>query len=95
MARLGSLGLEIRIWTMPVEIEDPIPFEADHTHASYDPDHASRCWHIFGKAARVMEAFRGRFLGKASPVHFFWGGFDLVVTRFSGRRAPFSIPAPQ
>jgi hypothetical protein len=94
MARLRFLGLETRIWTTPVEIADPIPFEADHTHAAYDPEHANRCWRMLGQAARVMEAFRGRFLGKASPVHFFWGGFDLAVTRFSGRRAPLHPGVP-
>jgi hypothetical protein len=94
MSRLRSLGLETRIWTMPVEVEGPIPFEADRTHASYDPDYAARCWRILVQANRVLEAFRTRFLGKTSPVHFFWGGFDLAVTRFSGRRAPLHPGVP-
>ena len=94
MARLRSLGLETRIWTMPMEVADPVPFEADHIHAAYDPEYANRCWRMLGQAARVMQAFRGRFLGKASPMHFFWGGFDLAVTRFSGRRAPLHGSVP-
>lgn len=88
MARLRSMGLEVRIRTVPEEVEDAIPFEADRAHAAYDPDHANRCWRILVQADRVMTAFRARFIGKVSPVHLFWGGFDLAVTRFSGRRAP-------
>ena len=85
MGRLRELGLETRIWTMPVEIPDAIPFEQDRDHASYDPEYAHRFWRILVHADRVCTRFRSRFLGKVSPVHFFWGSFDLAVTRFSGR----------
>jgi hypothetical protein len=88
MGRLRSLGLEIRIWTMPVEIANPVPFEADREHGAYDPDFAHRFWRILVQVDRVFTAFRARFVGKVSPVHFFWGSFDLAVTRFSGRPAP-------
>ncbi len=88
MERLKALGLDIRIWTTPVEIPDPIPFETDRVHGAYDPDYAHRFWRVLVQADRVFTAFRARFIGKASPVHFFWGSFDLAVTRFSGRRAP-------
>jgi hypothetical protein len=88
MAALDRLGVRPAIWTTPCEIENPIPFEADEVHKSYDPDAARRFWRVLVQADRVMKAFRGRFIGKASPVHFFWGSFDLAVTRFSGRRAP-------
>jgi hypothetical protein len=88
MALLGSLGLEVRIWPVPVEVESSIRFTDDRTHASYDPESATRLWRLMAQADQVLKRFRGRFLGKASPVHFFWGGFDLAATRFSGRRAP-------
>jgi hypothetical protein len=88
MDALARLGVRPRIWTRPCEIENPIPFEKDEVHASYDADAAHRFWRVLVQAERVMQQFRGRFLGKASPVHFFWGSFDLAVTRFSGRRAP-------
>lgn len=88
MGRLHSLGLDIRIWTTPVEIANPIPFEADREHGAYDPDFAHRFWRILVQTDRVFTAFRARFVGKVSPVHFFWGSFDLAVTRFSGRPAP-------
>jgi uncharacterized protein DUF5996 len=88
MARLRALGLETRIWTMPVEIADPIPFEADTTHSAYDSASVERFWRVLLAANGVFTAFRGGFLGKVSPVHFFWGSFDLAVTRFSGRLAP-------
>jgi len=88
MRRLGTLGLPMRIWTTPVEIADPIPFEQDHVHAAYDPEMVNRFWRALAQVDQVMKEFRSRFLGKASPVHFFWGSFDLAVTRFSGRRAP-------
>jgi hypothetical protein len=71
-----------------VEIPDPIPFDQDRVHASYDPEYARRFWQILTSVDRVFQEFRSRFLGKSSPVHFFWGSFDLAVTRFSGRRAP-------
>ena len=88
MGRLGALDLETRIWTMPVEIPDAVPFDQDHAHASYDADYAQRFWRALVHADRVCTKFRARFLGKVSPVHFFWGSFDLAVTRFSGRTAP-------
>jgi hypothetical protein len=88
MGRLRALDIEVRIWTMPVEIPDPIPFEQDRVHAVYDPAQVNRFWHILAEIDQIFAAFRGRFLGKVSPVHFFWGSFDLAVTRFSGRRAP-------
>jgi hypothetical protein len=85
---LHELGVDVQIWTMPVEVPDPIRFELDNTHGSYDREYAHRFWQILVRVAPVMQAFRGEFLGKCSPVHFFWGGFDLAVTRFSGRPAP-------
>jgi hypothetical protein len=88
MGRLRSAGLETRIWTMPVEIPDAIPFEQDRTHASYDPEYVNRLWRVLFQADRLMKRFRAPFLGKVSPVHFFWGSFDMAVARFSGRRAP-------
>ena len=94
MRRMRSLGLEVRIWTMPCEIEHPIRFEEDHRHAAYDAEFVSRFWRVLVQADRVLTAFRARFLGKVSPVHFFWGSFDLAVTRFSGRRAPTHPGAP-
>jgi hypothetical protein len=88
MARLRKLGVTVRIWTMPNEIADAVPFERDRRHAQYDPDYAGRFWRVLLRSHCLMTAFRGRFLGKASPVHFFWGSFDLAVSRFSGRKAP-------
>ncbi len=88
MDMLRDLGLEVQIWKMPVEIPDPIPFDQDEVHKSYDPEYARRCWEVLRASYKVMEEFRGRFIGKSSPVHFFWGSFDLAVTRFSGRPAP-------
>jgi hypothetical protein len=85
---LASLGLTVPIWPVPVEIENAIPFDQDTTHASYDAGAAQRFWRQLVQADRVMNAFRARFAGKVSPVHFFWGAMDLAVTRFSGRRAP-------
>jgi hypothetical protein len=85
---LHELGVDAQIWTMPVEVPDPIRFELDNTHGSYDREYAHRFWQILVRVAPVMQAFRGEFLGKCSPVHFFWGSFDLAVTRFSGRVAP-------
>jgi hypothetical protein len=83
-----SSGIEIKIWRMPVEIADPIPFDEDHVHAAYDAEAAERFWRILLSVQRVFEEFRSSFLGKCSPIHFFWGSFDLAVTRFSGRPAP-------
>jgi hypothetical protein len=88
MAQLAALDISVKIWTMPVEIPDAIPFEQDRSHAAYDPDAVNRFWRILVQCDRVFREFRSRFLGKVSPVHFFWGSFDLAVTRFSGRRAP-------
>jgi Family of unknown function (DUF5996) len=88
MAALRALDVEVRIWTMPVEVQDPIPFDKDEQHHSYVPEHAQRFWRVLKQAERVLQQFRCGFLGKCSPVHFFWGSFDLAVTRFSGRRAP-------
>ncbi|MEO8114887.1 MAG: DUF5996 family protein [Phenylobacterium sp.] len=88
MGALAKLGIEPRIWTIPCEVENPIPFEQDVVHRAYDADAAQRFWRVLVQADRVMKLFRARFIGKASPVHFFWGSFDLAATRFSGRRAP-------
>jgi hypothetical protein len=88
MARLHELGLDVRIRTRPCETGGTLPFEQDHEHAAYDADAAHRFWRILLQADRVLKEFRAPFLGKCSPVHFFWGSFDLAVTRFSGRVAP-------
>jgi hypothetical protein len=88
MAALHRLDIDVHIWTVPSEIEHAIPFDQDRTHAQYDPVYVQRFWLALVQVHRVMTEFRARFLGKASPVHFFWGSFDLVVTRFSGRTAP-------
>jgi len=88
MQKLRQLGIEVKIWPVPVEVEDPIPFEQDRKNASYDTEYAQRFWRILLQADKVFEEFRSRFIGKCSPVHFYWGSFDLAVTRFSGRRAP-------
>ena len=88
MAALRSLGIEVKIWRMPVEIPNPIAFDQDVQHASYDPEYASRFWRILVLVDTIFQEFRSGFIGKNSPVHFFWGSFDLAVTRFSGKRAP-------
>ena len=88
MAELAELGIHVKIDEMPNELPDPIRFSQDNRHASYDPDAVRRFFQILLNADRVFKQFRTGFLGKASPVHFFWGSFDLAVTRFSGRRAP-------
>lgn len=88
MHALKRLGAEVTIWTMPVEVADPIRFEEDTTHRSYDPVCAGACWRALDSMRPVFEEFRARFVGKCSPLHFFWGSFDLALTRFSGRRAP-------
>ena len=88
MAELAQLGIHVTIDEMPNELPEPIRFSQDTTHASYDPDAVQRFFQILVNAERVFKQFRTGFLGKASPVHFFWGSFDLAVTRFSGRRAP-------
>jgi len=88
MGALGRLGVAVRIWPMPVEVSDPIRFDADSVHRSYDPAWANAFWRALVAMKPVFERSRGGFLGKCSPVHFFWGSFDLAVTRFSGKRAP-------
>lgn len=88
MSALHSLGIDVHIWPMPVEIPNPIRFDRDTEHASYDPEYAQRFWRILTLVDPVFQEFRGRFIGKHSPIHFFWGSFDLASTRFSGRRAP-------
>ena len=88
MATLHTLGIDVKIWTTPVEVMERIPFEEDDLHASYDAEYASRCWRIMAQTDRILKRFRSSFIGKCSPVHFFWGAFDMAVTRFSGRRAP-------
>jgi hypothetical protein len=88
LAALERLEVEVHLWPVPVEVESPIRFTDDHQHASYDPEYANRFWRILIQADDVFRRFRATFLGKCSPVHFFWGSFDLAVTRFSGRRAP-------
>ncbi len=88
MSTLEKLGLSVRINTMPNELPNPIRFDADDVHSSYDPEYATRYWRILVQTERVFEKFRARFLGKSSPVHYFWGSADLAVTRFSGREAP-------
>ena len=88
MEMLRSNGIDVHIWRMPVEIPDPIPFDQDRVHASYDPAAAQKFWKILLSVQAVFEQFRSEFVGKCSPIHFFWGSFDLAVTRFSGRTAP-------
>ena len=87
-AKLAELNLRVKIHTTPNEVTTPIPFEKDNEHASYDAEYANRFWRAMMQADRVFKQFRARFIGKCSPVHFFWGSFDLAVTRFSGRRTP-------
>lgn len=88
MALLAEVGMPVRISTRPNEVADPIPFPEDRVHNSYDADAAHRFWRALVQADRVFKLLRSGFLGKVSPVHFFWGSFDLAVTRFSGRAAP-------
>lgn len=88
MALLDDLHLPVHIWTMPVEIADPIRFTEDRRHCAYEQEHVNRFWRILVQVDRVFRACRASFIGKCSPVHFFWGSFDLAVTRFSGRQAP-------
>ncbi len=88
MERLRRLDIDVRIWTMPGEIDNAIPFDQDQSHAHYDSEYVSRFRRVLVQSTRVMNEFRARFIGKVSPVHFFWGSFDLAVTRFSGRTAP-------
>jgi len=88
LGTLAGLGVDARIWPVPVEIANPIRFHRDTQHAFYDREYARRFWRILISADTILKEFRARFIGKASPVHFFWGSFDLAATRFSGRRAP-------
>jgi len=88
METVRRLGVEVRIWPMPVEVPSPVRFDADAAHASYDRASAEAFWHLLLAIKPVFDDFRGTFIGKCSPVHFFWGSCDLAVTRFSGRRAP-------
>jgi len=88
MEMLGSAGINVKIWRMPVEIANPIAFDQDRVHGSYDAGAVERLWRILLSVDAVFGEFRSKFIGKCSPVHFFWGSFDLAVTRFSGRRAP-------
>jgi hypothetical protein len=93
MRVLAELGVEVRINELPNEVPDAIRFSEDHVHASYDRYYTGRFWRILVQSARVMSRFRTGFIGKCSPVHFFWGSFDLAVTRFSGRKAPPFTPS--
>jgi len=85
---LHSLGIHVNVWAMPVEVPNPVRFDLDRNHSSYDSEYAHRFWRVLASVNPVLQEFRAGFLGKSSPVHFFWGSFDLCVTRFSGRRAP-------
>ncbi|MEV4515532.1 DUF5996 family protein [Dactylosporangium sp. NPDC049525] len=87
MAALGDLGLFVPIWPQPVEVPDPIPFDLDDRHATYDGAQAERYWHVLCQVEAILDEFRARFTGKASPVQFYWGSFDLATTRYSGRPA--------
>ena len=88
MKMMREAGIDAKIWRMPVEIPNPIPFDEDHAHAAYDREAVERFWRILLSVQTIFHQFRSGFIGKCSPVHFFWGSFDLAVTRFSGRRAP-------
>jgi Family of unknown function (DUF5996) len=88
MAALRALGIEVTINTLPCEVQNPIRFEQDEVHASYDPVYAQCFWRILIETEAVMRHYRSRFIGKSSPIHFFWGSFDLALSFFSGRRAP-------
>ncbi len=85
---LAELGSPVPIWPVPVEVSNPIPFEKDEAHRSYDPEYAQRFWRVLLQTTRVFTTFRARFRGKVSPIHLFWGALDLACTRFSGRTAP-------
>ncbi len=88
MSTLKSIGIECAIRAIPDEVPNPIPFAEDNVHASYEKEYANRFWRILVQVERIFQVFRSRFIGKCSPVNFYWGSFDLAVTRFSGRRAP-------
>lgn len=88
MSALHSLGIDAKVWTVPVEVPRPVRFNLDEGHSAYDSEYVHRFWQVLVSVDTVLREFRSRFIGKASPVHFFWGSFDLAATRFSGRRAP-------
>jgi hypothetical protein len=88
IAMLAGEGIDVKIWPMPVEVPDPIPFDQDTVHRSYDAEKVERFWRILLSVNAVFYEFRSEFIGKVSPIHFFWGSFDLAVSRFSGRKAP-------
>jgi hypothetical protein len=94
MTALNDLKINVNLWTTPVEVEERIPFEKDYEHHTYDPVYAHRFWQVLAQSSRVFADFRSKFIGKVSPVHFFWGAFDLAVTRFSGRGAPIHPGVP-
>ena len=85
---MKTLDLEVKIYPKPNEVPNAIPFDQDEAHATYDPEYANRFWRVLLQSDRIFKIFRARFVGKCSPVHYFWGAPDLAVTRFSGRRAP-------
>jgi hypothetical protein len=87
MSALHSIGIDAKIWPMPVEVPKPVEFKLDESHQSYDPEYAHRFWQVLASVAPVFQKFRAGFIGKSSPVHFFWGSFDLAVSRFNGKRA--------
>ncbi len=88
MGALKSLGINVKIWSMPVEIPRPVRFTLDEAHSAYDSEYANRFWRVLAAITPVLQKHRAGFIGKSSPVHFFWGSFDLALTRFSGKRAP-------
>lgn len=88
LTALTALGIDVEINPLPAEIPDPIPCDQDHQHAAYDPEYVTRFWRILVQTDSILRAYRSSFIGKASPIHFFWGSFDLALTFFSGRRAP-------
>ncbi len=88
MALLRALGIHVHLWTTPVEVPDPVPFDRDDAPRAYDPAAASRFWEVLRRCDGALRGLAAEFVGKQSPVHFFWGSFDLAATRFSGRRAP-------
>jgi hypothetical protein len=94
MTALEWLGTPVKIWPVPAEVQNPIPFDQDETHRSYDAEYVQRFWRVLLQASRVIHVFRARFTGKVSPVHLFWGAMDLACTRFSGRTAPVHPSMP-
>lgn len=91
---LQTLDITIRIWPVPVEVEKPVPFLQNQLPLTYNPKYANEFWRILVQTTRVFQQFRSNFTGKCSPIHFFWGSFDLALTRFSGRKAPEHPPVP-